>query len=73
MGSAAEEHAARIRALDAQAAARRDFDGMMAIYAPEAQEVLPGTPPVIGREVWRRLEADWRLMINISNGDQPPA
>jgi uncharacterized protein (TIGR02246 family) len=52
MGSSAEHHVARIRALDAQwleAAARRDLDGMMATYAPEAQELLPDTPPLVGR------------------------
>jgi ketosteroid isomerase-like protein len=35
-----EQHAARIRALDArwlEAAMRRDVDGMMAIYAADAQ------------------------------------
>ena len=49
--SAAEVHAARIRALDAQwldAAARRDLDGMMEIYAPDAQELLPDLPPLVG-------------------------
>jgi uncharacterized protein (TIGR02246 family) len=44
-------HAARIRALDQQwleATARRDLDGMMAIYAPDARELLPDLPPLIG-------------------------
>ena len=47
------DDAARIRAMDASwltAVARRDVDGMMAIYAPDAQELLPDTPPVVGRD-----------------------
>jgi uncharacterized protein (TIGR02246 family) len=49
--TAIEVHAARIRALDQQwleATARRDLDGMMAIYAPDARELLPDLPPLIG-------------------------
>lgn len=134
MDSGARRHVARIRALDAQwleAAARRDLDGMMAIYAPDARELLPDLPPVIGTAairafyatlmsrlprfahhfeaheitvgeagdlavvhgtyrftadtrrpaqtqtgkfvgVWRHLEGDWRLAINISNADPAP-
>lgn len=57
---AAEVHAARIRALDAQwleAAARRDLDGMMEIYAPDAQELLPDVPPLIGTPAIRGFYA----------------
>jgi uncharacterized protein (TIGR02246 family) len=126
-------HAARIRALDDSwlaAAARRDLDGMMAIYAPDAQELLPDSPPILGRDsirafyrrlmeqlprfahhfeppeitvarsgdlavvrgsyrftpdtlyphqvaagklvgVWCHRDGDWRLQLNVSNGDQP--
>jgi uncharacterized protein (TIGR02246 family) len=133
MDPTAAEHVHRIRALDAQwlaAAARRDLDGMMVIYAPDARELLPDMPPLIGTTairgfyatlmeemprfahhfeaqeitvgaagdlavvrgtyrftpdvqvpgqvhsgkfvgVWRRLGADWRLAINISNSDPP--
>lgn len=128
------DHAERIRALDAawkEAAARRDLDAMMEIYAPDARELLPGMPPIVGRPairgfyaelietyprfehefeageilvaasgdlavvrgtyrftpdarrpqeaqsgkfvgVWRRRDGAWRLLINISNSDQPP-
>jgi uncharacterized protein (TIGR02246 family) len=51
MHIAIETHVARIRALDQQwleATARRDLDGMMAIYAPDARELLPDLPPLIG-------------------------
>lgn len=54
----ASRHADRIRELDdgwLEAAARRDLDGMMAIYAPEAQELLPGLPPIVGREAIRKF------------------
>ena len=53
-----EEQAKRIRTLDDQwlaAAARRDLDGMMTIYAPDAQELLPDMPPIIGREAIREF------------------
>jgi uncharacterized protein (TIGR02246 family) len=57
MNSASQEqHAARIRALDETwkaAAARRDLDGMMAIYAQDAQELLPGMPAIVGRDAIR--------------------
>ena len=46
-----EAHADRIRALDQrwlEATARRDLDGMMAIYAPDARELLPDLPALIG-------------------------
>jgi uncharacterized protein (TIGR02246 family) len=55
---ASEVAARRIRALDAAwtaAAARRDLDGMMAIYAPEAQELLPGSPALVGRDAIRHF------------------
>jgi uncharacterized protein (TIGR02246 family) len=51
LDTAIEAHVARIRALDQQwleATARRDLDGMMAIYAPDARELLPELPPMIG-------------------------
>jgi uncharacterized protein (TIGR02246 family) len=128
-----EQHGARIRALDESwraAAARRDLDGMMAIYAPDAEELLPDLPAIVGRDsirafyqqlfrecprfahdfephdisvarsgdlavvrgtyrftpdtanpktasagkfvgIWRQVDGDWRLQINISNGDPP--
>ena len=53
-----EQHAARIRALDETwkaAAAQRDLDGMMAIYAPDAQELLPHMPPIVGRDAIREF------------------
>ena len=53
-----EQHAAQIRALDEgwkTAAARRDLDGMMAIYAPDAQELLPDMPPIVGRDAIREF------------------
>jgi hypothetical protein len=49
MDSATSEHVHCIRALDAQwlaAAARRDLDGMMAIYAPDARELVPMFRPL---------------------------
>ena len=48
--------AAQIRALGASwlgAAARRDLDGMMAIYAADAQELLPNMPSLVGRDAIR--------------------
>ncbi len=54
-------HAERIRAIDeawALAAARRDLDGMMAIYAPDAQELLPGLDPLVGRDAIRTFYQD---------------
>ena len=124
--------AAQIRALGASwlgAAARRDLDGMMAIYAADAQELLPNMPSLVGRDairlfyqglieqlprfthefapdeitvatagdlavvrgsyrftpdtlepqdvdvgkyvgVWRYRDGEWRLSINISNGNK---
>ena len=121
----------RILALDESwkaSADRRDLDGMLAIYASDAQELLPGVAPIVGRDairdfyrglieafprfthrfdaeevvvaasgdlavvrgtyrfvpdtrvpdefqagkfvgVWRHREGDWRLQVNISNGD----
>jgi uncharacterized protein (TIGR02246 family) len=55
---AASRHADRIRELDESwmAAARtHDLDGMMAIYTPEAQELLPGQPPLVGRDAIREF------------------
>ena len=54
----ASRHADRIRELDdawLEAAARRDLDGMVAIYAPEAHELQPGLPPIIGRDAIREF------------------
>lgn len=58
----ASRHADRIRELDdawSDAARRRDLEGMMAIYSPDAQELLPGQPALVGRdairEFYRRL------------------
>ena len=56
MPSTCQGAADRIRALDegwARAAAARDLDGMMAIYAEDARELLPGLPVVVGREAIR--------------------
>ena len=53
-----EQHAAHIRALDETwktAAAQRDLDGMMAIYAPDAQELLSDMPPLVGRDAIREF------------------
>lgn len=54
----ATRHADRIRELDESwlaAAARRDLDGMIAIYAPEAQELQPGIAPIVGRDAIREF------------------
>jgi len=43
----------RIRAADSaflEAMAARNFDGMMAIYASDARELLPNLPPIEGRD-----------------------
>ena len=48
-----EDAVARIRARNESwlaAAARRDLDGMMSIYAPDAQELLPDMSPLVGRD-----------------------
>ncbi|HET8712301.1 MAG TPA: nuclear transport factor 2 family protein [Gemmatimonadales bacterium] len=52
----ATRHAERIRELEQSwmdAVARRDLGAMMAIYAPEAQELIPGQPGIVGREAIR--------------------
>jgi uncharacterized protein (TIGR02246 family) len=49
-------HVERIRELDdswVAAVRRRDLEGMMTIYASDAQELLPGLPVLIGRDVVR--------------------
>ena len=54
----ATRHADRIRELNESwlaAARQRDLDGMMAIYAPDAQELMPAQPAVVGREAIREL------------------
>lgn len=56
-----EDDTGRIRHLDetwAAAAARRDLDAMMAIYATDAQELLPGSPPIVGHEAIRHFYRD---------------
>ncbi len=53
-----DQHIAQIRALDEAwrvAAAQRDLEGMMAIYAPDAQELLPDMPPIVGRDAIREF------------------
>lgn len=56
-----DRHVDRIRSLDEawkQAADRRDLDGMMAIYATDARELLPGQPPIVGRDSIRAFYRD---------------
>ncbi|MFQ5528278.1 MAG: YybH family protein [Thermoanaerobaculia bacterium] len=129
----ADNAATHIRSLNESwlaAASRRDLAGMMAVYAPDAQELLPDMLPLVGRDsirafykslierlprfahhfapeeitvassgdlavvrgsyrftpdtlkprqvyegkyvgVWRRRAGEWRLFINISNGNAP--
>src|SRR5262245_44052198 len=38
-----------------EAARRRDLDGMMAIDAPHATELLPGQPALVGRDTIREF------------------
>jgi uncharacterized protein (TIGR02246 family) len=52
----ATRHAERIRELNeswTDAVARRALDEMMTVYAPEAQELVPGQPAIVGREAIR--------------------
>lgn len=52
--------ALRIRELDESwksAAANRDLDAMVDIYSVNAQELLPGVAPVIGRKAIRQFYA----------------
>jgi len=59
-----DEHAERIRALDEAwmaAAARRDLDAMMSIYAEDARELLPDMHPLTGRDV---IRAFYRRLID---------
>src|SRR2546430_17272969 len=56
--SSATRQADRIRELNESwlaASRRKDLDGMMAIYAPDAQELPPGQPAVVGRDAIREL------------------
>ncbi|GJM36141.1 MAG: hypothetical protein DHS20C18_51420 [Saprospiraceae bacterium] len=56
-----DQHIKQILALDEtwkKAASRHDLDGMLAIYAPDAQELLPDMPPIVGREAIREFYAD---------------
>jgi uncharacterized protein (TIGR02246 family) len=51
-------HLDRIRELQESwlaAARHRDLDGMMIVYAPDAQELMPGQPAVVGRDALREL------------------
>jgi len=60
VSTAIGEHAARIRALDdhwLEAAAQRDLDGMLAIYAAAARELPPDTPALVGRDAIRAFSA----------------
>jgi uncharacterized protein (TIGR02246 family) len=55
---AATRHADRIRELDEEwlaAIRRRDLAGMLAIYAPDAQELPPGRPALVGRDAIREF------------------
>ena len=55
---AAGRHVERIRALDdawLDAARRPDLDGMLAIYAPDATELLPGHAALVGRDAIREF------------------
>jgi uncharacterized protein (TIGR02246 family) len=62
----ATRYADRIRELNDSwlaAARRKDLEGMMAMYAPDAQELMPGQPAIVGRdairEQYRRLIAEF--------------
>jgi uncharacterized protein (TIGR02246 family) len=60
VSTAAGEHAARIPAPDDQwleATARRDLDGMLAIHAADAGELLPDPPALVGRDAIRAFHA----------------
>ena len=53
-----DQHIEQIRALDElwkAATAQRDLDGMMAIYAIDAEELLPDIPPIVGRDAIRKF------------------
>jgi uncharacterized protein (TIGR02246 family) len=53
-----DRHIEQIRALDEAwkaAAAQRDLEGMIAIYAPDAQELLPDMLPIVGRDAIREF------------------
>jgi len=53
-----DQHIEQIRALDEAwkaASAQRDLEGMMAIYAPDAQELLPDMLPIVGRDAIREF------------------
>jgi ketosteroid isomerase-like protein len=54
-------HVDRIHELDDSwkaAAQRRDLDAMMQIYDLGAEELLPGVPPLVGREAIRSFYAE---------------
>lgn len=54
----AGRHVERIRALDEawlDAARRHDLDAMVAIYAPDATELLPGEAALVGRDAIREF------------------
>ncbi len=53
-----DQHIEQLRLLDEAwkaAAAQRDLEGMMAIYAPDAQELLPDMLPIVGRDAIREF------------------
>jgi len=53
-----QPHIERIVARDGAwklAASRRDLDGMMAIYAADAMELLPDMPAIVGRDAIREF------------------
>ena len=66
----ASRHADRIRELDEswmEAVRRRDLDAMMAIYAPEAYELLPGEPALVGRDAVREFYG--QLLVDLPRFD----
>jgi len=53
-----DQHIEQIRVLDEawkESAAQRDLEGMIAIYAPDAQELLPDMLPIVGRDAIREF------------------
>ena len=53
-----DQHIEQIRVLNEAwkaAAAQRDLEGMIAIYAPDAQELLPDMMPIVGRDAIREF------------------
>ncbi len=53
-----DQHIEQLRVLDKAwkaAAAQHDLEGMIAIYAPDAQELLPEMLPIVGRDAIREF------------------